>query len=477
MPGAGPKRLWWIGVLVCAAVLAVACGSTSASRELPTWPTYGGSLTSSNTIAAGALTAKSAPKTKVRWHTQVNGSVWASPIVVRRSDGRRLVVVATETNRLYALDASSGKVVWSRSAGAPVPACGGTYGITSSPAVDVKAGVVYAVSANGLLGAYRLSDGRPLRGWPLRVVTRTSVENVWSGLRLIAGSLYLAVASYCDSPDKSGHPADGYLLRVDPRARKVIGKFDVTPGPFNLAGIWGWGGVSYDAAANTLYTATGNAVVYRNGNLIEDAGHAERLLALSPSLRLLASTPAPPAAAENRGDEDFGSTPLLFRPSGCDPLVAANSKNGNTYVWRRGQLARGPVISLPIGPTAPNDPFLGQPVYIPSLRLLVVAQAEFGSATDKSRGVSAFRLNSRCTAATSRWNLNIGGGPQAPPVAVGDVVVASAPATSQLALVDAKTGLLLALIATGSPVYAPVATDGSSVYVATTAGVVDAYAP
>ena len=474
MFGAGSKRLWWAAVAAVAA-LAVACGSTSARSELPSWPTYGGSLTSSNTIAAGALTSKTARRLKARWHTQVSGTVWASPIVVRRSDGRRLVIVATETNKLYALDASSGKVVWSRSAGSPMPACGGTYGITSTPAVDGRAGVLYAASANGLLGAYRLADGRPVSGWPVRVITRTAVEDVWSAVRLIGGSLYLAVASYCDSPDKSGKPADGYLLRVDPKSRKVVGKFDVTPGPANLAGIWGWGGVSYDAEAKTLYTATGNAVVYRGGNLIEDAGHAERLLALSPSLRLLAESPAPPPTEENRGDEDFGSTPLLFQPSGCAPLVAANSKNGSTYVWRRGHLASGPVISLPIGPTAPNDPFLGQPVYLPSLRLLVVAQAEFGA--DKSRGVSAFRLNAGCSGVVNRWNLNIGGGPQAPPIAVGDVVVASAPATSQVAVVDAKTGLLLDLIATGAPVYAPLASDGSSIYVATTGGVVYAYTP
>lgn len=474
MFGAGPKLLWWV-VVAGVAALAVACGSTSARSELPTWPTYGGSLASTNIIPAGALTPKTARSAKARWHTQVNGTVWASPIVVRSSDGRRLVIVATETNRLYALDASSGKVVWSRSVGNPVPACGGSYGITSTPAVDEHAGVLYAASANGLLGAYRLADGAALKGWPIRVVTRTAVEDVWSAVRLIGGSLYLAVASYCDSPDKSGRPADGYLLRVDPKKRKVVGKFDVTPGPANLAGIWGWGGVSYDAAAKTLYTATGNAVVYRGGNLIEDAGHAERVLELSPTLKLLSESPAPPPVEENRGDEDFGSTPLLFHPSGCGPLVAANSKNGNTYVWRRGHLASGPVISLPIGPTAPNDPFLGQPVYLPSLRLLVVAQAEFGA--DKSRGVSAFRLNAGCTGAADRWNLNIGGGPQAPPVAVGNVVVALAPATSQVALVDAKTGLLLDLLATGAPVYAPVASDGSSIYVATTSGVVYAYAP
>jgi len=66
---------------------------------------------------------------------------------------------------------------------------------------------------------------------------------------------------------------------------------------------------------------------------------------------------------------------------------------------------------------------------------------------------------------------------QAPPVAVGPVIVASAPALHSIAAVDARTGVILRLLDTTTPVYAPVATDGAALYVASTGGVLTRYVP
>ena len=61
----------------------------------------------------------------------------------------------------------------------------------------------------------------------------------------------------------SKHP-DGYLLRIDLAQRKVIGRFDVVPGPNNLGGIWSWGGISVDTSASAIFTTTGNSIVQSN---------------------------------------------------------------------------------------------------------------------------------------------------------------------------------------------------------------------
>jgi hypothetical protein len=404
------------------------------------------------------------------WTRKVDGTVFAGP-VIGGSGARRRVIVATEAGTVYALNATNGSVVWSRSITKPVPACGGTYGVSSTPALDVAHRVVYAIGAAGYLTALSLDDGSVR--WRLQLVTRNTVEHVWSAVRLVGSSAYVAVASYCDAPDKDKKPPDGYLLRVDLAHHKVTAKFDVVPGPDNLGGIWSWGGVSVDPATGAIFTSTGNSIVTSEGSLIEGAGHAERVLQLTPSLRVADETPPQTLAAENRGDEDFGATPLLFHPTGCPALVAANSKNGRTYAWRRGGLSKAPVFDAKLGPTRPGDPFLGQPTYIPALHLLVIAQTVFGTGT---RGISAYAISSKCTFAR-RWDLNIGGGPQPPPIAIGGVLVASAPASQDVKLIDAKTGVIIAALDPGQPVVAPLASDGRSIFAATTAGTITMYSP
>ena len=42
------------------------------------------------------------------------------------------------------------------------------------------------------------------------------------------------------------------------------------------------------------------------------------------------------------GDYGFGSTPMLFTPTGCPALAAAEAKNGSVYVWQQEKLAIAP---------------------------------------------------------------------------------------------------------------------------------------
>src|SRR5256714_9299136 len=81
------------------------------------------------------------------WTKQLDGAVYAEPLVVA---GR--VLVATENDTLYALDARTGRVQWRLSMGAPLPLsalpCGDIdpLGITGTPVYDPRTGLVFAVA-------------------------------------------------------------------------------------------------------------------------------------------------------------------------------------------------------------------------------------------------------------------------------------------------------------------------------------------
>ena len=77
----------------------------------------------------------------------MDGALYAEPLVV----GSRVLAV-TEANSVYALDATSGAVVWHVNLGAPVPLsmlqCGNIdpSGITGTPVVDVSSGTMFVVA-------------------------------------------------------------------------------------------------------------------------------------------------------------------------------------------------------------------------------------------------------------------------------------------------------------------------------------------
>jgi outer membrane protein assembly factor BamB len=412
-----------------------------------------------------------------RWTRKLDGQVVAQPlfvadIVVRKR--RSLVVYVTGGNSVYALDAANGSVVWRRHLGDVVETtCGGRAGIASTPAVDRTRRTLYVIGSRGRLHALDLLTGFELAGWPLPIVERTDVEYVWGALRVAGRRLYVPVASHCDKAGADGVHADGRLVTVDRFRRRVTHTLDVVAGPDNMGGLWGWGGVSVDRDG-TVYAGTANSYVLQEGNLVEDAGLAERVLRLNPDLSVLGAALQTYKSEQNLGDQGFGSTPLLFRPPGCPALVAAHSKNGSLYVWRRGGRFPTAVFSVRAGPSDANDSLLSQPTWFATTRTLVVGQG-MTQTGDRVRGPIGFRLRSGCRFERV-WQSNIGGGPIAQPLAIGRLAVVNAPAIEQIAVIDSGTGAIVRLLATGIS-YAPPIAVGRTLFTAAADGTAQAFAP
>jgi len=128
---------------------------------LPDWPTYHGS-----TDRAGAAdTDPLKPPLKVAWRTNLDGNLYAQPIVAAGH-----VIAATENNTIYALDPHSGTVRWRRHLATPARRvdlpCGNIdpSGITGTPAYDAKSGLVFAVTestgARHLVWAVDVHNGK-----------------------------------------------------------------------------------------------------------------------------------------------------------------------------------------------------------------------------------------------------------------------------------------------------------------------------
>jgi|SRR5579872_1229100 len=439
-------------------------GHQTKGTEADAWLAYGGDAQLTNQSDQPTITAQSAASLHEVWSTQLDGAIAASPLALYG-----VVYAATENGSVYAVHGDDGSVIWSHTL--PTVATGdcGTWGITSTGAIDTARGLLYVADADGTVDALSLATGAVV--WSVRVSTRPDTEYVWGGLRLVGDTLYIPVASYCDEPDASGHPAEGHLLALDVASQAFVANFDTVPGPDNLGGVWGWGGVSVEPDGSAIWTAVGNSVAQNAdcGCIVDDVGYGDSVVKLTTDLTPVASNR--PNDVPNVGDYDFGAAPVLFDVPACGSYAAANNKDGYLYIWKRDALADGPVAEFAIG-TRSGAPFVGQPSWSSSLNVLYDASTDVPGLGD---GVSAVAFTTTCGVRV-RWQTATGDGTQPPPLVLGDVIFAAGGSSGWSAL-DATTGDLLWHENGDSPTLAPpIAVDGRIV-AGDWGGVLHAFAP
>jgi len=303
------------------------------------------------------------------------GHLYAQPLYWR-APGREagMLIVASESNTVAAIDAGTGATLWSRSLGAPVPLstfrCGNIdpLGITGTPAIDEASGAIYldamvsdAARPRHLLFGLSLADGSVQPGWPIDVADALRaageefdprVQNQRGALLIQGDTLYIPYGGfYGDCGDYRGWVV-GVALR-DPQ------RVSVWRSRGRGAGIWAPGGIASDG--QSLYAATGNTL---------GAGEwsdGEAVFRLAPDLQRSDNTTDFFAAADWRAlddrDADLGGTnplPLdLPSASGAQAVVLALGKDQRAYVLNRrdlggigGSLAAEHVATTPIR-TAP----------------------------------------------------------------------------------------------------------------------------
>ena len=436
------------------------------------WPNYGRDNQLTNSVQSAALTPAAVRKLRPLWATPVNGTVYASPLAAQ-VDGRELVFVATENGLVYGLSAADGEILWQRTFGTVETESCGSYGVSSTGAIDPARSVLYVVSADGVLHGLDLASGDEVEGFPRTVVTNTAWEYVWGGLHIAGDRLYVPVASYCDEGPADTRFPDGRLISIslsDPEAAESV--WEPVAGPGNLGGIWGWGGVSLDPTTGNLYTGIGNSHVWSEACscYVDDAGYGDQMVELAPDLSAVLGSDA--IVLPNTEDDDFGSAPLLFQPAGCPPLAAANNKIGTLYIWNRTRLSRGPIASIPLSDGVAA--YIGAPSWSSARQTLYDAQSVLYNGGRLGNGVQALHVEAGCTFRKT-WAAVTGDGNQATPLVVGDTVFATGGDPGGFFAFGATDGARLWRAATvGSTVAGPISVQGMIIG-ADTAGVVYAF--
>ncbi len=297
----------------------------SRTQSINDWTTYHHDNARTGYIADAKDPAALAKK----WSVPVDGAVYAEPLVVGNH-----VLVATEANTLYSLNAANGQVEWKTNAGQPVPRsalpCGNIdpSGITGTPVYDPATNLIFAVANTTgpahLLVGVDLQSGqikirRPvdLPGMEPAPHQQRSALAVNNGLVYIAyGGLFGDCGNYKGTVIASRTDGTGDLLsfRV-PTSRE--------------GGIWAPPGMAIDSSGK-IYVAVGNGEQTSG-----EWDKSDSVLRLSPDLKLEDGFAPKDWGSENSADKDLGSMGPALLGNG---LIFIAGKGSTGYTLKSGNL-------------------------------------------------------------------------------------------------------------------------------------------
>ena len=292
----------------------------------------------------------------------VTDNVYASPLYVENGvGGKGTFYVATEGNDVYALDETTGKLVWSKPANFGMPAnqsgagCGNIspIGISGTPAIDLATRLIVfsaaSADSNGNIAThtiYGVSIDDGSTKWSVDVSTlkdsngvqfNPQPQNQRSAVLIVNGIAYVPYG---------GHAGDcgnyhGWVVGVPLNGKGARAWATQVA----AAGIWAAGGAASDG--QSIFVATGNGFD-QNATWAQSEG----VFRFDPGPSFTGQT-ADYFAPNNwqdldNGDVDIdGSGPLVIDAPSMTPskLVMAEGKDGYLYLMDRTNL--GGITSAP----------------------------------------------------------------------------------------------------------------------------------
>jgi hypothetical protein len=302
--------------------------------------------------------------------TLLDDQVDAQPLVVPNQpiNGQgthNVVYVATESNSVYAIDATSGQVLLSTNFGSPVPyyllpgGCnnnGPNIGINSTPVIDPSSGTMYVITytlenGNQTFRIHALNLSTLADEVPSVVVTASGTLNNGQtyqfqaaqnrqrpGLLLANGNVYAGFGSFCDI---DANVSRGWVLgwqagTLTPLpANRLNNALASSPDDFFLTSVWMSG---YGLASNNsgdIFFVTGNSD-YSGTTYNAKTNLSESVVALSSDLTKVKSYFSPGNVSQlEQEDGDFGSGGVLLlatQKGSVHELAVAAGKAGTLYL-------------------------------------------------------------------------------------------------------------------------------------------------
>src|SRR5947209_2359442 len=169
---------------------AIPAPAVSSAQQLLDWAEFGlDPQRSGSSERATGITATNVAHLH-RITVAVGGTVDSSPIYLHAAlvggAAHNVTVVTTSYGKTVAIDADSGRVLWTFTPPGHRGWAGSSQITTTSPLADPDRRFIYAASPNGLIHKLSLADGAEARSgsWPVRVTRDAGHEKLAAALNI-----------------------------------------------------------------------------------------------------------------------------------------------------------------------------------------------------------------------------------------------------------------------------------------------------
>jgi hypothetical protein len=325
--------------MLIAGVMLTACGSsapadtsnpTAGTAAIPSpshaptvrlldWPEFGLNPQRSDVsaLSTGITAANLAHMHRVT--VNLPGTVDSSPIYSHQAsvagETHSVVLVTTTYGKTLALDATSGRILWTFTPPGYSRWAGSAQITTTSPLADPAGTFVYAASPNGLIHKLSIATGSEAGGWPVSITRDATHEKLAAALNIAGRHLLVATGGYIgDAP-----PYQGHVVTIDRASGRIASVFNalcsnrrsvIVPSscPASDSAILSRGGAVVEPGGRRLLLSTGNGPWNGKTNF------GDSVIELSlPNLRFRQAFTPTNQAELNESDTDLGSSaPVLL---------------------------------------------------------------------------------------------------------------------------------------------------------------------
>jgi outer membrane protein assembly factor BamB len=315
---------------------------TESAYAEPAWTTY-----HRDAARSGVDPEATNPITPtLSWQSpELGAPIWSQPLIL----GSR-VYVATVGNEIYALEASTGKIIWEKSAGIPVPeedvSCGDiepTVGIVGTPVIDVSTNTLYAVAdvwdagtqeAHHVLQGYDLTSGEHVLSTPVDppgAEPKTLLER--PALNIDEGKI---VFGYGGNAGDCGEYRGAVVSAPEAGGPPSFWQYSPASPAYGGGAVWGTSGPAVDAEGH-IYVTTGNPN-FPEGKAIVTYDDSDSIVELNSSMSLIGTFEPESWLFDSNHDGDLSSSGPELLPGG---LIFQAGKNEMGYLLDEATMGTG----------------------------------------------------------------------------------------------------------------------------------------
>jgi outer membrane protein assembly factor BamB len=446
-----------LSIALVAAALARAGSGSTAAKLGGDWTRFGYDAARSSTGPARVgITAADLQRLR-RQRVAIGGTADSSPIYLRgvRVAGktRDAFFLTTSYGKAVAVDALTGRVLWTFTPPGYSGWAGSAQITNSSPLASPSRRYVYSASPDGKIHKLAIATGLEASGWPVTITRLPTREKIGPSLNYSRGLVLIGTGGYYgDAP-----PYQGHVVSIDANSGRIVHVWnslcsdrqqliDPSTCPASDSAIWARAGVVVEPGSGKLLVATGNAPW--DGKRF----WGDSVLELSPDAGVLLQNWTPTNQADlNTHDVDLGSTAPALLGNG---LAVQSGKDGKMRVLDltklNGRGGAGPITGgeLQTLSTPSGAGLFSAPAVWRSGGKTWLFVSDFGA-------TAAYVLQGKSLAEV--WHSSH---PGTSPVVAGGLLYVYDPGGS-LDVYTPRTGKLLVSLAAGSGHWSsPIVTDG-----------------